>query len=273
MWKRVAERYIHESALWPNLFPLISPPSQNSPSPPFLSLSFSFAPLPPQGAFHCYPRLFGGHGRFFPHFAKVEAWREARPRIAQYRSAMFAHVGLAAASDDALTDHAGSILFVLRRKYRCVVNEAALVDAIGSDAQLSRIVTFVRFEELSPKPLIGQLRVVLRASAIAGVHGQGLVWTSMLSSTPSRGCALYELIPSAMAKVNTHSKYDYYRWTRLNECGYKSVVVPDSPECKGQYFRVCGNVTLPDLHAIMNDLKSVHAHVTKQKEMNAVSLH
>ena len=50
-------------------------------------------------------------------------------------------------------------------------------------------------------------------------------------------------------------------------------MVPDSPECKGQYFRVCGNVTLPDLHAIMNDLKSVHAHVTKQKEMNAVSLH
>jgi hypothetical protein len=50
---------------------------------------------------------------------------------------------------------------------------------------------------------------VLQASAIAGVHGQGLVWTSMLSTASNRGCALLELMPKQMARVNSHSKYDY----------------------------------------------------------------
>ena len=67
---------------------------------------------------------------------------------------------------------------------------AALVDAIGSDAQLSRIVTFVRFEELSPKPLIGQLRVVLRASAIAGVHGQRKLHATRRETPPKTAWTL-----------------------------------------------------------------------------------
>ena len=74
-------------------------------------------------------------------------------------------------------------------------------------------------------------------------------------------------------RVNTHSKYDYYRWTRLNECGYKSIILPDSPECKGQYFRICGNLTLPDVPNVLTDLRSVHDHVVKRKALNAVSLH
>ena len=185
---------------------------------------------------------------------------------------MFAHIGLSATSEAAAHDHAGSILFVLRRKYRCITNEPALIEAVGSDADLRKVVSFVRFEELEPKPLRGQLSAVLKASAIAGVHGQGLVWTSMLSKSANRGCALYELIPQAMARVNTHSKYDYYRWTRLNECGYKSAVMPDSLECKGQYFRTCGNLTVPNMDSLLADLRDVHAHVRRAKELNVVNL-
>ena len=117
-----------------------------------------------------------------------------------------------------------------------------------------------------------QLRTVLQASAIAGVHGQGLVWTSMLSSTPTRGCALLEIMPKAMARVNSHSKYDYYRWTRLNECGYRSLVMPDAPECDGQYFRNCGNLTVPDVSTIVKELHTVQRHVTMRKAMPTVSL-
>ena len=150
---------------------------------------------------------------------------------------MLSHVaGLSAAIASAATDHQGTILFVLRRTYRCIVNEPVLLSAVAADERLSRLLTFVRFDELtlrgqvrseesrpslllpshSPPPhrhtyqltyeeptlpiCARQLEIVLKASAVAGVHGQGLVWTSMLSNTASRGCALYELIPRAMAR-------------------------------------------------------------------------
>ena len=126
-------------------------------------------------------------------------------------------------------------------------------------------------ERLSPLQA-AQLRLVLTASAIAGVHGQGLVWTSMLSATPARGCALLELMPKAMAKVNSHSKYDYYRWTRLNECGYRSVVMPDAKECESEYFRTCGNLTVDDVPKLVDELEGVRKHVTLEKAMPTVSL-
>ena len=105
-----------------------------------------------------------------------------------------------------------------------------------------------------------------------GVHGQGLVWTSMLSATSTRGCALLELMPKQMARVNSHSKYDYYRWTRLNECGYKSLVYPDTPECKGEYFRTCGNLTVDSVPALVGELERVQKHVTLQKMLPMVAL-
>lgn len=76
-----------------------------------------------------------------------------------------------------------------------------------------------------------------------------------------------------MAKVNSHSKYDYYRWTRLNECGYKALVFPDSPECVGQYFRSCGNLTVANVDELLTALRGVRDHVVRVGDMNAVSLH
>lgn len=94
----------------------------------------------------------------------------------------------------------------------------------------------------------------------------------MLSSDETHGCALFEIIPKQMARVNTHSKYDYYRWTRLNECGYKSVIMADAQECKGQYFRTCGNITVDDVPALVNELVKVRLHVTKQSSLPMVRL-
>ena len=42
--------------------------------------------------------------------------------------------------------------------------------------------------------------------------------------------ALLELILDTTGRV---------RWTRLNACGYKALVMADAPECEGQYFRTC----------------------------------
>ena len=90
----------------------------------------------------------------------------------------------------------------------------------------------------------------------------------MLSASSTRGCALLELMPKAMAKVNSHSKYDYYRWTKLNECAYKSVVFPDDNKCDGKYFRICGNINVTreeGLPTLMRALKQVQEHVTLQE--------
>ena len=110
---------------------------------------------------------------FFPHFAKVEAWRRARPRIAVFRGALLAHTGLTASENTPAADR--PIVFSLRRKYRCISNEAEVVAAVRATPSLARVVTFVNFADVS---LREQLRMVLQASAIAGVHGQGLVGES-----------------------------------------------------------------------------------------------
>ena len=75
-----------------------------------------------------------------------------------------------------------------------------------------------------------------------------------------------------MVRTNTHSKYDYYRWTRLNECGYKAVVLPDAPECEGKYFRTCGNVTVDSVANLVAELERVHEHVTLRARMPTVKL-
>ena len=134
------------------------------------------------------------------------------------------------------------------------------------------MVKFVNFGNMSVRE---QLRTALQASAIAGVHGQGLVWTSMLSASSTRGCALLELMPKAMAKVNSHSKYDYYRWTKLNECAYKSVIFPDDNKCDGKYFRICGNINVTreeGLPTLMRALKQVQEHVTLRRRLPTVDL-
>jgi hypothetical protein len=62
------------------------------------------------------------------------------------------------------------------------------------------------------------------------------------------------------------------RWTRLNECGYKSLVYRDTPECAGKYFRTCGNLTVDSVPDLVREIEKVQQHVTLQKLMPGVSL-
>ena len=50
------------------------------------------------------------------------------------------------------------------------------------------------------------------------------------------------------------------------------MVYPDTPECKGQYFRTCGNLTVDDVPALVAELQKVQMHVTLQRRMPTVSL-
>lgn len=237
------------------------------------------------GRFHCYRTLYIGHAGFFPHFNIESEWRAAVPRVARFRSALLAHAAqtrrharpaaglvgparLGGESSPSSSPAAPSILFVLRRGYRCIANEDELSRDVRGDWRLAGHVAFVRMDELS---LLEQLRLSSGAKAIGGVHGQGLVWTALLAPTTARGCALLELQPNAMARTNSHSKYDYYRWSKLASCGYLKLVFPDSAECAGKYFRNCGNLTA-DATEVRTALWRVLAHVRRESALADVSM-
>lgn len=105
------------------------------------------------GKWHCYPRLYGGHDGFFPHFARVDAWRAARPRIAAFRRAVLSNIGLAAT--DTIAAERRSIIFSLRRLTRVIKNEADVVRAVMAEPSLSGVVKFMDFGALS---LRGRMR-------------------------------------------------------------------------------------------------------------------
>lgn len=109
------------------------------------------------------------------------------------------------------------------------------------DATLAGRVKLLQLEAL---PLAEQLCAVSAASVLVGVHGQGLIWTSMLPTERSgRRYATLELMPEQMTTINTHAWFDYRRWAFMNGAEYFTLVQPDAPECAELGFRECGNIT------------------------------
>lgn len=109
------------------------------------------------------------------------------------------------------------------------------------DATLAGRVKLLQLEAL---PLAEQLCAVSAASVLVGVHGQGMIWTSMLPTERSgRRCATLELMPEQMTTISTHAWFDYRRWAFMNGAEYFTLVQPDAPECAELGFRECGNIT------------------------------
>ena len=109
------------------------------------------------------------------------------------------------------------------------------------DATLAGRVKLLQLEAL---PLAEQLCAVSAASVLVGVHGQGMIWTSMLPTERSgRRCATLELMPEQMTTISTKAWLDYRRWAFMNGAEYFTLVQPDAPECAELGFRECGNIT------------------------------
>ena len=204
--------------------------------------------------------------------ADVAAWSDG------YRQGWAA--GWSAAAADAGTDGRGSqrpILFIMRRSVvRMISNfgdiSAALSTADGASAVDGARVRFQMLEELT---LAQQLAAVAAASVLVGVHGQGMVWTSMLFTEGTGGerrrCAALELFPSQMLLQRTHAWFDYRRWAAMNHVEYFLLLQPDEPVCKNQDFRRCGNMSVvpSELVAAMR-LVHAHAEATDRPPLNAL---
>ena len=186
----------------------------------------------------CYSSIVGGHGPFWPSvFNRTELFA-AVGRVALFRQSVLANMGLLAksASSRGLA-HSHRIVFALRRVERCIVNMHEVITNVSKDESLAATVDFV---DLSLLPLRKQIKRVASASGLVGVHGAALSFVVFLQA---RGTALLEIVPSAMMKTNSHSHLDYDRWAGMNDVRHFRLVQPDSPGCKGVYFRTCGNIS------------------------------
>ena len=239
--------------------------------------------------FHCYRELHGGPGAFYPRILPQKIWPLrnyselllAAPRVRDFRLRVWARAGLAggltvhgtglasAAVAAAAVVGAGgghgrnkpeppSILFVLRRESRVIVNEAALQAAVTAEAALRGVVQFVRMEDVGP--LVAQIKLVARAAAIAGMHGQGLALLPLLPAH-ERPCALLELRSKRMGRQATHAGFDLMRWAMMS--GVRYFVLkhqPDTAPCSEEDFRLCGNVTA-NVPEVVEALLKVWRHV------------
>ena len=214
---------------------------------------------------HCYGVAIGGHSSFWPYFndaaallavrSRLAALRRAllmtsdciphqvRSRLAALRRALWSSFELhARAEASAAADELPSALFVERKSLvRAIVNMGELRAALNVDATLAGRVKLLQLEAL---PLAEQLCAVSAASVLVGVHGQGMIWTSMLPTERSgRRYATLELMPEQMTTISTHAWFDYRRWAFMNGAEYFTLVQPDAPECAELGFRECGNIT------------------------------
>ena len=239
--------------------------------------------------FHCYRELHGGPGAFYPRILPQKIWPLrnyselllAAPRVRDFRLRVWARAGLAggltvhgtglasAAVAAAAVVRAGgghgrnkpeppSILFVLRRESRVIVNEAALQAAVTAEAALGDVIQFVRMEDVGP--LVAQIKLVARAAAIAGMHGQGLALLPLLPAH-ERPCALLELRSKRMGRQATHAGFDLMRWAMMS--GVRYFVLkhqPDTAPCSEEDFRLCGNVTA-NVPEVVEALLKVWRHV------------
>jgi capsular polysaccharide biosynthesis protein len=164
----------------------------------------------------------------------------------------------AAATRAPSPSRAPRILFVLRRESRVIVNEAALQAAVTAEAGLEDVIQFVRMEDVGP--LVAQIALIARASAIAGMHGQGLALVPLLPAH-ERPCALLELRSKRMGRQATHAGFDLMRWAMMS--GVRYFVLkhqPDTAPCLEEDFRLCGNVTV-NVPEVVEALHKMRRHI------------
>ena len=211
---------------------------------------------------HCYKVLVGGHPHWWP--ATAAGYEEAHRLVSTFRTATLAtlaHSSFAASAYVGRGRPSASssplpILFELRTTGRRVITNAEQLRArVGRWCPQC-----VRFVSLSALPIHAQLERVREAAGLAGVHGQALAYVAFLPSD-RRPCAMLEIQMMAMARATTSARGDYPRLAALSGVRYFRLdKQADAPECTGQFFRECGNVTV-ELPAVMRVLKLMAAHV------------
>ena len=128
----------------------------------------------------------------------------------------------------------------------------------------------MRYVALESLPLVEQLRAVLAASVLVGMHGQGMLWTALLPSErshhdphlhgqPPRRASALEIFPQRMLAQNTHAWHDYRRWAFMNGVEYFALVQPDAPACADADFRLCGHI-VANVSQTLGAVRVVAAH-------------
>ena len=158
------------------------------------------------GHYHCYARgLYGGHAAYYPTAKNRTALLAARRRLGAFRTVVLTNLGLLPKQTDARHPPAvAQGVFLLRRSSvyasRMIVNEEELVAALQAlrDNDPPRIPPRIdlRLAHLEELPLTEQLRLVVGARLLAGVHGGGLAWGAFLPA----GASLLEIYPDTMLK-------------------------------------------------------------------------
>ena len=199
----------------------------------------------------CYHTLVGGHLGWWPSMVGRHhlAARAAQPDVLSFRSAVMRNLRLLGLPPEQ------RVVFELRSRSRCIVNEQELKQGVGSDPQLRR---GVRFVSLAQMPFVEQLRLVGTSVGFAGAHGAGMTMIAFLPSGAGQPTSALEIFPRRMTRQPTHARYDYKRWAIMNNVTYYALDrQPDTtgPDgCEHKDFRACGNMTV-DVGAVVGWLK------------------
>jgi hypothetical protein len=94
--------------------------------------------------------------------------------------------------------------------------------------------------------LVEQLRNVLTATVLAGVHGQALGWTTYLPTSSTTRTSCLEIIGKG-SEWRSFQRHDYIDLSELNGVTYwklaqESTECPSAPHGEKLDFRTCGNV-------------------------------
>lgn len=161
---------------------------------------------------HCYHRLRGGHGPFWPSVLEQGQLRAATDRLRAVRRAVLASLPHAHALrvSEGVEAPRARVIFVLRRRDRAIANEAELINYVGGTATLAP--GRVRFTVLEQLSLRQQIELVSTSTGLAGVHGAGLTWVVFLPAREGGPpFALLEILPRRMERQGTHAFFDYFR--------------------------------------------------------------
>ena len=182
------------------------------------------------GGCNCYRRMYGGHSAFMP--PPYMNGAALLSRVAAFTRALAKSAGVEAVKR--------RVLFQLRRNgIRQIVNEDEVRAAVAGDSTLAATVYFAVMEHL---PVMEQHALVSSSTALAGMHGMGLAWTMLLSSSAIGRSSCLE-ITGEWAKFN---RADYVSLSLANNVHYVRVIQKNWPgcfACKRCNYRNCGNVT------------------------------
>ena len=204
----------------------------------------------------CFSRLYGGHA----------AWNmppymfEPPQRVLDFRNALSTSVGSPPAQP--------RLLFQMRvgashgmLGVRQIVNIQELQAAVAADPLASGSVRFVVMEKLT---LLEQYTLISSSQSLAGVHGQGLAWSMLLSAAPDWRSTCLEII----GRWPSFSRKDYYSTSHANGVRYLRLVQDNAPECETRCkwcnYRSCGNLTV-NVSTVVLTLRQMLRRLTSPK--------